>query len=63
MNGNENPADIVTKSWVSNTYFPLMKPLLLSSEMDFLKGIFVAKGSENRSSTPPPSQAKGTVQK
>ena len=28
INGSDNPDDIVTKSCTSNTWFPLMKPLL-----------------------------------
>ena len=60
MNGNENPADIVTKSHASNTWFPLMKPLIFWRDMDFLKDPVVSEESENRSSTPPLSQSKGT---
>ena len=52
-NGNDNPADIVTKSRASNTWFPLMNPLLFWSDMDFLKEQVVAEGSEDRSSTSP----------
>ena len=28
INGNENPADIVTKICASNTWYPLVKPLI-----------------------------------
>ena len=34
MNGNENPADIVTKIHASNTWFPLVKILLLWHGLD-----------------------------
>ena len=37
MHGNDNPANIVTKSHLSNTWFPLMKPLIFWSDMDFIK--------------------------
>ena len=63
MNGNENPADILTKIRASNTWFHLIKPLLFCHGMDFLKEQVFAKGSENRSSTPPLFQAKGAPQK
>ena len=59
MNGNDNPADIVTKSRSSNTWFPLMNPLLFWRDMDFLQERVVAEGSEDRSSAPPLHQAKG----
>ena len=36
-NGNDNPDDIVTNSCASNTWFPLMKPLIFWSDMDFIK--------------------------
>ena len=62
INGNDNPADIVTKSRSSNTWFPLMKPLLFWRDIDFLKKRVVAEGSENRSSIPPLYQSKVTPQ-
>ena len=37
MNGNENTADIVTKSHAYITWLPHMEPLLFLSDMDFLK--------------------------
>ena len=63
MNGNENPADILSKNFPSNTRFPLMKPCLFWNNMDFVKDKVVSKGSENSSSTPPLSQSKDTPQK
>ena len=36
MNGNENPADILTKSHTYDTWFPLTKPLIFWRDMDFL---------------------------
>ena len=63
MNGKEIPAGIVTKRCTPNTWFPITKPLLFLRDMDYLKEQFVAEGIENRSSTPPLSQAKGTPQK
>ena len=60
MHGNENPSDIVTKSRAYNTWSPLMNPLLFWRDMDFLKEQVVAKGSENRSSTPPLYETMGT---
>ena len=63
MCGNENTADIVTKIRASNICFPLIKPLILKHDMEFFKERVVSRGSENRSSTPPLSQAKGTPQK
>ena len=62
MNGSNEPAYIVTKSYASNTWFPLRKPLLFWRDMDFLKERVVAMGSENSFSTPPLSQAKKTPQ-
>lgn len=62
MNGNDKPADIMTNSHASNTWFPLMKPLLFWHDMIFLKERVVANKSEIRSSTPPIYQAKGTTQ-
>ena len=63
MNGNDNPADIVTKSHASNTWSPLVKPLLLLRDMDFLKERVFPKGIEDRTSTPPLYQAKVTPHK
>ena len=60
MNGNDNLADIMTKSRAYNTWLPLMKPPLFWRDMEFLNGKVVAEGSENRLLTPPLSQAKGT---
>ena len=39
-----------------------MKPLLFFRDTDFIKEQVVAEGNENRSSTTPISQAKGTPQ-
>ena len=52
MNGSENPDDIVTKSFTSNKWFPLINNLLFWRDMDFLKEQVVAEGSENRPSAP-----------
>ena len=46
MNGNDNPADIVTKSCASNTYYPLIKPLIFLRDMEFHKNRVVSEGSE-----------------
>ena len=59
-NGNDNPDDIVTNSCASNTWSLLTKPLIFCHDMEFLKAEVVDEGSENRSSTPPLSQSKGT---
>ena len=61
-NVNDNPDDIFTKGRAYNTWSPFMKHLLFWRGMEFLKDKVVAKGSENRSSTPPLYQAKGTPQ-
>ena len=63
MNVNDNPAYIGTKIYISNTWLPLIKTLLLWRDMGFLKEQVVSKGSENSLSTPPLSQDKGTTQK
>ena len=60
INGNDNPADIVTKICASNTWSPLKKPLLFWRDMNFLKEKVFSEGSEKSSSTPPLSQAKST---
>ena len=62
MNGNEKTANIVTKIRAYNTWFHLMKPLLLWTNMYFLKEQVFPDGGENRLSTPPLHQAKGTAQ-
>ena len=54
MDGNENLYDIVTRGRKSKTWLPLMKPLLLWHDMEFLKERVFAEGIRNRSSTPPP---------
>ena len=59
MNGNDNIADIFTKSRAYNTWFSLMNPLLFWRDMDFLQERVVAEGSEDRLSAPPLHQAKG----
>ena len=61
-NVNDNPDDILTKGRAYNTCSPLMKPLLFWRDMEFLKEQVFAKGSENRLSTPPLYQDKGTPQ-
>ena len=62
INGNNNPAAIVTKRHASNNCSHLMKPFIFLRDMDFLKKRVVAEGSENRSSTPPLYKAKDTPQ-
>ena len=37
MNGNDNPANIVTNIWAYNTWFHLMKYLLFWSAMNLFK--------------------------
>ena len=44
MNGNESPADIVTKSRAYNTWFHLMKPLMFWSDMEFSKSELLTRG-------------------
>ena len=63
MNGNYNPAGILTKIRASNTYLPLMKPLILWNDMNILKERDVAEGGGDMSSTPSLSQAKVTPHK
>ena len=63
MNENENPENIVTKSVISNTWFPLMKTLFFCRDMDFLKEIVVENWSKNKSSIPLLSQDNGTPRK
>ena len=46
INGNDNPAYIVTNIHASNTWFLLMKPLLFWSDMNFLTEQVVAEGIE-----------------
>ena len=36
INGNDNPADYVTKTCTSNTWFPLMNPLLFWIDMELI---------------------------
>ena len=45
MNFNENSDAIVTKIRTSNTWLPLLKPLLFWINMDFLKEQVLDKGS------------------
>ena len=63
MNGNENPANVVTKSRTYNTWFLLIKPLLFGCDMEFLREQVFSEGIENRSPTLFLSQDKGTPQK
>ena len=58
---NDNPGEKFTKSRASNTWFPLMNPLLFWLDVEFLQEQVVVKGSANRSSTPPLYQGKGTT--
>ena len=52
MNVSENLDDIVTKSFTSNKWFPLMNNLLFWRDMDFLKYQVVSEGNENSPSAP-----------
>ena len=47
ISSNEKPANIATKICASNTWFPLMKPLLFWRGMEFLREQVVSKGSGN----------------
>ena len=58
---NDNPDETFTKSRTSNTWFPLMKPLLFWIDMEFPQEQVVVKGGLNRSSAPPFYQGKGTT--
>ena len=58
MNGNDNPADIVTNRRAYKTWSLLMKPLLFWHDMELIKERVVSKGIENRLLTPPLSQSK-----
>ena len=45
INGNDNPADIVTKICPSNTWYPLANTILFWNDTEFIKDRVVAEGS------------------
>ena len=61
MNGNKNPADIVTNSSPSNSCTP-SRNLFCYGVIWISSNIDVSEGSEKRSETPPLSQANGKPQ-
>ena len=60
IDGKENPADILTKSRSSKTWFPLMKPLIFWRHLTDPGPN--TEGSESRSILPPLPQALGPLE-